>query len=184
MNQVVVPLSSGLPPFETLDCDDRTVADLRSDHAGETGAVAIYRGILAISRDAEVRQFAEAHLATESDHLALLQLWLPAEHHSRLLGLWRAFGWSLGAIAALGPPAFTYATIAAVETFVIEHYAEQLPHAPAGLRPTLTRLMNDEAEHQQDAAGRTAGQPGALLNAWIWIVGTGSALAVAAARRL
>lgn len=28
------------------------VADLRSDHAGETGAVVIYRGILAVTRDA------------------------------------------------------------------------------------------------------------------------------------
>jgi len=32
------------------------IADLRSDHAGEMGAVMIYRGILAVSRDAGVRE--------------------------------------------------------------------------------------------------------------------------------
>ena len=34
------------------------IRDLRSDHAGETGAVAIYRGILAISQSNEIRSFA------------------------------------------------------------------------------------------------------------------------------
>ena len=32
---------------------------LRSDHAGETGAVAIYHGILAVSRDRAVREYVE-----------------------------------------------------------------------------------------------------------------------------
>ncbi|MBC7446006.1 MAG: demethoxyubiquinone hydroxylase family protein, partial [Polaromonas sp.] len=41
------------------------VADLRSDHAGETGAVWIYRGMLCVTRDAAVRTFATHHLATE-----------------------------------------------------------------------------------------------------------------------
>jgi ubiquinone biosynthesis monooxygenase Coq7 len=35
------------------------VADLRSDHAGETGAVAVYKGMLWSSRDAKVRELAE-----------------------------------------------------------------------------------------------------------------------------
>ena len=48
-------------------------AELRSDHAGETGAVAIYRGILAITRNPELRTFAEHHLATEQD-LSLIHI--------------------------------------------------------------------------------------------------------------
>ena len=40
------------------------LADLRTDHAGESGAVMIYRGILAVTRDAGLRHFAQAHLAT------------------------------------------------------------------------------------------------------------------------
>ena len=44
--------------------------DLRSDHAGEFGAVAIYTGVLAVARDPGVRAFALRHQATEADHLA------------------------------------------------------------------------------------------------------------------
>ena len=39
-------------------------AELRSNHAGELGAVMIYRGILAGSTDPVLRAFAEEHLAT------------------------------------------------------------------------------------------------------------------------
>ncbi len=45
------------------------LGELRSDQAGETGAVAIYRGILWVSKDASIRRFAEHHLLTEQDHL-------------------------------------------------------------------------------------------------------------------
>ena len=34
------------------------LGELRSDQAGETGAVAIYRGILWVSKDASIRRFA------------------------------------------------------------------------------------------------------------------------------
>ena len=42
--------------------------ELRTDHAGETGAVWIYRGVLAVSRDPALRAFAQRHLATERRH--------------------------------------------------------------------------------------------------------------------
>ena len=42
---------------------------LRSDHAGELGAVWIYHGILWATKDEQVRAFAEKHLLTESRHL-------------------------------------------------------------------------------------------------------------------
>jgi ubiquinone biosynthesis monooxygenase Coq7 len=41
------------------------IAELRSDQAGETGAVAIYDGILAVTRNSDLRAFAEHHRATE-----------------------------------------------------------------------------------------------------------------------
>ena len=50
--------------------------EMRSNHAGETGAVWIYKGILALSFDAEIRSFAEHHLATEQEHLAFFEGWL------------------------------------------------------------------------------------------------------------
>ena len=49
------------------------VRELRSDHAGETGAVCIYKGIRAVAQwrgDLELLAFAQAHGATEAEHLA------------------------------------------------------------------------------------------------------------------
>ena len=45
----------------------------RSNHAGETGAVYIYKGILMVSRDPEIRKFSLEHLNTESQHLKLIE---------------------------------------------------------------------------------------------------------------
>lgn len=49
------------------------VSDLRTDHAGETGAVMIYRGILAVTRGPALRRFAKDHLAIEANHLAVTE---------------------------------------------------------------------------------------------------------------
>ena len=65
------------------------IRDLRSDHAGETGAVAIYRGILAISRSNEIHSFGEAHLQTEQQNLQLIETILPRNARSAFLPLWR-----------------------------------------------------------------------------------------------
>ena len=51
--------------FEAPRVSKALAGDLRSDQAGETGAVWIYRGLLAVSRDAGVREFAQRHLVTE-----------------------------------------------------------------------------------------------------------------------
>ena len=72
------------------------IADLRTDHAGESGAVMIYRGILAASRDDGVRRFATSHLATEEGHLAEIEPLLTPRQRSRLLPLWRIAGWIIG----------------------------------------------------------------------------------------
>lgn len=66
------------------------VADLRTNHAGESGAVMIYGGILAVTRDVGVRHFAQEHLATEARHLAQIEPLLALRQRSRLLPLWRA----------------------------------------------------------------------------------------------
>ena len=49
------------------------IPDLRTDHAGETGAVFIYKGILLVSKDKEIIEFAENHLLTETKHLELIE---------------------------------------------------------------------------------------------------------------
>jgi len=71
---------------------------LRTDHAGETGAVSIYRGILRASRDKKVIEFATRHLETEQKHLKLLESTLDASNRTRLLPLWRLAGFIIGAV--------------------------------------------------------------------------------------
>ncbi|MFN9542602.1 MAG: demethoxyubiquinone hydroxylase family protein, partial [Alphaproteobacteria bacterium] len=65
------------------------IAELRTDHAGETGAVEIYRGILAITRDEHLVAFARAHMQTELSHLEEISRLVPPARRSILLPLWK-----------------------------------------------------------------------------------------------
>lgn len=166
--------------------------ELRSDHAGETGAVFIYRGIAAVARrrrDAELLAFAERHGATEAEHLRLVEDWLPSSRRSRLLGPWRLAGWLTGALPALFGRRAVYATIAAVETFVDCHYQQQIDHlqqhgGPDGLLDLLLRCQGDEREHRDEAAALAGASAPWALHAWCRAVGAGSGAAVMLARRL
>jgi ubiquinone biosynthesis monooxygenase Coq7 len=166
--------------------------DLRSDHAGETGAVFIYRGIIAVARlrnDDELIEFAQQHGKTEAEHLLLIESWLAPMHRSRLLSLWRIAGWLTGALPALVNRRAVYATIVAVETFVDEHYQEQIDYlqhhgGPEGLLPLLLRCQADECHHRDEAAALVVTAQSRLLRIWCAMVGTGSAGAVALARRI
>lgn len=170
-----------LPAFEALALPLSLRRDLRSDHAGETGAVYIYRGILQHTTDPEVVAFARAHIETERRHLNILEAWLPSAYHSRLLPLWRFSGWLLGAMAARLGRSFTFATIVAVERFVVDHYQAQIVQTHGDLRELLISLQRDEAEHRDDAAERLAGTS-AWHALWSAIVRSGSAAAVYVAR--
>ncbi len=169
--------------------------ELRSDHAGETGAVFIYRGIVAIAAwrgDAELLAFARRHGDTEAEHLRLVEAWLPPHRRSRLLGPWRLAGWLTGALPALVGPRAVHATIAAVETFVDHHYQQQIDHlqrrgGPDGLLPLLQRCQADERHHRQEAEQAVARAGAGLpwpLRVWCAMVGAGSAAAVVLARRI
>ncbi|NNM01748.1 MAG: demethoxyubiquinone hydroxylase family protein [Gammaproteobacteria bacterium] len=159
---------------------------MRSDHAGEAGAVAIYRGILAVSRDADVRDFAARHIETESRHLALMEQLVPGIDRSSLLALWLPAGYLLGAVPALFGARAVYATIGAVETFVDGHYQEQLDRLAglpewAGLHEQLSACRDDELQHRDEAWAHV--RHGALSRFWTAFIGAGSAVAVALARR-
>ena len=163
--------------------------DLRSDQAGETGAVWIYKGLLAVSRDAGVREFAQRHLKTERGHLDKINAVLPWPQRSRLLPAWRVAGFATGVLPALFGPRAVYATIAAVETFVDQHYQHQidkLQNQPehASLLALLRECQQDECEHRDEAIALQAQPPGWLLRAWCKLVGSGSSAAVELARRI
>jgi len=166
------------------------VADLRTDHAGETGAVCIYLGVLRFARDPALRAFAERHMATEQAHLQQIESWLPQADRSRLLPLWRMSGWLTGALPTLVGSRAVYATIEAVEQFVDQHYEEQIQQLDAhpALRPlqlTLVECQGDEVAHRNEAAAaRGATPPGLLLRAWCRVVNAGSRAAVAVCRHI
>ena len=177
---------AALPRVNTLDRWLRN--ELRSDHAGETGAVFIYRGILAVSRHDNLRRFARNHLATEEEHLALFDYWLEPGDQSLLIPLWRLSGWLLGVFAALGGARFVFLTIDAVEAFVVEHYDQQIERLREEgewpeVRLVLEAFQQDEAHHRVDAIYRAGDRPPGLLESvWRVIVDSGSRLAVLAAR--
>jgi 3-demethoxyubiquinol 3-hydroxylase len=175
--------------FEAPRAAKDLVGDLRSDQAGETGAVWIYRGLLAVSRDPGVREFAKRHLTTEQTHLDKINAVLPWPQRSRLLPGWRVAGFATGALPALFGPRAVYATIAAVETFVDRHYQHQidkLQNRPehADLLALLHECQQDECEHRDEALSLQAQPPGWLLRGWCKLVGSGSSAAVELARRI
>jgi len=167
---------------------DDMVPALRSDHAGETGAVSIYRGILAVSRHEPVRAFACRHLETEQQHLRLMDDILAPSQRSRLLPAWRFAGWLTGALPALFGPGAVFQTIDAVESFVDRHYAEQIERLRQ--RPdqrALCRLLEacrlDEVAHRDDARSR-AGSPSVTGRIWAAVVDLGSRAGVYLASRV
>ena len=166
------------------------LADLRTDHAGETGAVCIYQGILKFTRDPELQAFAQLHMATEQSHLRHIESWLPKAHYSYLLPLWRLAGFMTGALPALVSARAVYVTIQAVETFVNHHYDDQIRAlesklALAKLRQILLECQDDEVAHRDQAAAALGQkQTGLLLHFWSVLVGAGSRAAVAVCRHV
>jgi ubiquinone biosynthesis monooxygenase Coq7 len=167
---------------ETVVVPDFMWPALRSDHAGETGAVYIYLGILSVARDDRVTCFARQHLATERRHLAVMETLVPSARRSRLVPVWRIAGWLTGALPALFGPVAVFRTIEAVENFVDGHYREQTSVLAADpqygrLFELLERCRLDEVEHGHDAASRL---PPPRLGGRLWraVVGQGSRLGV------
>ena len=163
--------------------------DLRSDHAGEHGAVAIYRGMLAVTRDPGLQRFARRHLLAESRHLRFFERFLPPDGKSRLLPVWWLAGWLLGAGSAVLGPRAAYATIAAVERFVEDHYNEQIDsmRGRPGLDELvgiLTRFCADEVHHRDDALASIPAGESRLARFWTRVVDGGSRVGVAIARRI
>ena len=98
----------------------------RTNHAGETGAVYIYKGILAVSKNKDIIAFSQRHLKTESNHLKIISEILPKNQQSKLIFLWKILGYVTGFLPALLNDKFVYATIYSVESFVEQHYQDQI----------------------------------------------------------
>lgn len=174
--------------------------ELSSNLAGETGAVYIYKGALAALSirpiNDDVLEFCESHMANESSHLQMFQYIVPDGKHTKLLPIWKIAGFTLGFFPTLvGGSRALYVTVEAVETFVEEHFQDQIvPLKEKNTCPKLIQLLEyccaDEVHHKEDAARRLLeGESPTDLNAfwvqpWSYAVKRGSALAAAIARKV
>lgn len=184
-------MGEGLNENQVIDLQARLswlTGELRGDHAGETGAVWIYRGILALRRKpSAIRDFSMRHRQCEEKHLALMETLLGERHRSRLLPLWRVAGFLTGAIPALFGDRWVYVMINAVENFVEEHYVRQITqlHDYGMYRHAalLEGCMRDEIMHGIEA-GQHIGERSRLDNLVHRLVGCGSEFAVNMAKKV
>ena len=175
--------------------------ELSSNMAGETGAVHIYKGALAALSirpiNDQVLEFCQSHMKNEMAHLDMFQSIVPKGKHTKLLPIWRMAGFTLGFFPTLlGGSQALYVTVEAVETFVEEHFQEQIVSLKKeNVCPNLVQLLEhcceDEVHHKEDAARRLLnGKEGYIdldafwVQPWKTIVRGGSAVAADIARRI
>lgn len=151
---------------------------LRVDHAGEYGAVQIYRGQRAVFAPLPHKRAAADLIAEmeagEARHLETFDRLL-AERCVRptlLAPLWNAAGFALGAATALMGEKAAMACTSAVESVIEKHYADQAAEISAtdpALARTLSEFRDDELGHKSTADMNGAEEaPGyALLKAVI-----------------
>jgi len=187
--------------------------ELKTDHAGEFGAVEIYRGALlgarvrlyaGIGTDATKRMisFCEHHITTEQAHFQAMEALVPQHQRTKLLLLWRWAARGLGFFPALFGARSLYWTVMAVEIFVEEHYMLQIERLRCEKRreqelPAMLKLLEsfcaDEVAHRKEAVKALFGRddlapkelaPGPIICLWCVVVDFGSRAAVRASKLL
>jgi ubiquinone biosynthesis monooxygenase Coq7 len=162
---------------------------LRVDHAGEYGAVAIYRGQQAVfsrlPHKAETAEKIAEMEAGEQDHLKTFDELL-AERKVRptlLSPLWNVAGFGLGAATALMGEKAAMACTAAVEDVIEKHYAAQadeLKDLEPELAETVAKFREDELGHKHEAEAAGADEaPGYSLLSSVIRAGCRAAIKVA-----
>lgn len=134
---------------------------IRVDHAGEYGAVQIYRGQLAVfsrlphkSRIAGQLRHMEAD---EQHHLeAFDSLLMERGVRPTALGpVWNIAGYALGAATALMGEKAAHACTEAVESVIEGHYADQVEELSTmdepGLAATFDKFREEEVAHKDTA---------------------------------
>lgn len=155
-----------VPPRPGVGAPAARLAEiLRVDHAGELGAVHIYRGQRAVMDRAPGHGRIAGQLAVmeghEAEHLARFDALLNARQvrPTLLAPLWRAAGFALGAGTALMGDKAAHACTEAVETVIEEHYAGQvaeLAERDPELAAELAKFRDEELAHRDIAVSEGA----------------------------
>jgi 3-demethoxyubiquinol 3-hydroxylase len=135
---------------------------LRVDHAGEFGAVHIYRGQVTALQSAsdkndvlakiqEMGEHEKVHLNTFNQILTERRI-----RPSLLSPLWHFGGFFMGAVTALISDTSAMACTEAVETVIDKHYAMQIDYYEQetqqdSILDTLKQFRQDELNHKQEA---------------------------------
>lgn len=139
----------------------RTEEMLRVDHAGEYGAVQIYRGQRAVfeklPHKTRITMLLKEMEEGEEKHLQAFDRLL-TERGARptfFAPLWNAAGFALGAGTALMGEKAAMACTSAVESVIEGHYQEQVEEledqGEDDLRSTFAEFREDELEHHDTA---------------------------------
>jgi len=154
------------PPMPGQVARDERIAEMiRVDHAGEFGAVNIYRGQRAVFERIESKQHAARLIAEmeegEQEHLKTFDK-LIAERGVRptlMAPVWRVAGFGLGAVTALMGEHAAHACTEAVEEVIEEHYgrqSEELRGVDSELKHIVDRFREEEIAHKETAVEQGA----------------------------
>ena len=160
-----VPLESDLHrgplPRPGLGASRRRRAEiLRVDHAGEYGAVQIYKAQRAVFQGVPGREAIAADLTEMQGHETIHKERFDAllnEHRARptlLLPLWHVAAVGLGVGTALMGEKAAHACTEAVESVIEQHYADQieeLKDRDPSLAAELTKFRDEELAHHDHA---------------------------------
>ncbi|MBC7770195.1 MAG: demethoxyubiquinone hydroxylase family protein [Phycisphaerales bacterium] len=149
------------PPMPGEGARERRLAEMiRVDHAGEYGAVQIYRGQQAVFGRSESKSHTARIIADmeagEQEHLRTFDR-LIAERGVRptlMAPVWRVAGFGLGAVTALMGEKAAHACTEAVEDVIEEHYAQQsaaLQGLDTELKDVVDRFRQEELAHRETA---------------------------------
>ncbi|MDO9433214.1 MAG: demethoxyubiquinone hydroxylase family protein [Pseudomonadota bacterium] len=150
-----------IPPRPGVGAVSARLAEiLRVDHAGELGAVHIYRGQRAVLGASKGHERIAGQLAEmeghEAVHLARFDQLLN-EHQVRptvMTPLWRAAAFTLGAGTALLGEKAAHACTEAVENVIEQHYASQIAELEGRdpeLAAELSKFRDEELAHRDHA---------------------------------
>jgi ubiquinone biosynthesis monooxygenase Coq7 len=163
---------------------------IRVDHAGESGAVRIYEGQLAVLGESGSADTIRKMVKQEEVHLDEFNK-LVAKRRVRptaLMPLWHLAGFALGAGTALMGEKAAMACTVAVEEVIDEHYASQvkqldLEKDETKLRETFEKFRLEELEHRDTGLEHGAEEaPG--YEALTAVIKKGSKLAIWLSERI
>ena len=131
-------------------CKKRQVSEIiRVDHAGEYGAIRIYQGQIAATKDESYKSLFQEMLSHEQKHLDYFAEEI-GKSHSRptiLLPFWHVLGYMMGYISAAAGVKTAMLCTEAVEEVIDEHYKNQQPIlSDIG----MDKLAEQIEQHRQD----------------------------------